>query len=89
MDIGDTFGSLTVVNIVYRQRRDGTQGAPLLVDVKCKCGVEKTLRADVLTAKRPQRSCGSKGCKKRGPPVPKPPKPEREIWYCKRRGAVE
>ena len=63
MKVGDTFGNLEVLEIRYRQRRDGTQGAPLLVDVRCKCGVEKTLRADVLTGKRPQQSCGAKGCK--------------------------
>ena len=92
MNVGDTFGALTVVNIVYRQRRDGTRGAPLLVDVKCQCGVEKTLRADVLMGKRPQQSCGSKGCKKKGPPQPRParpPKARTEIWYCRRRAAAK
>ena len=86
MNVGDTFGNLEVTIIAYRPRRDGTQGAPLLVDVRCKCGVEKTLRADVLTGKRPQQSCGAKGCKKRGPARPKP---EPEIWYCNRRGAAD
>ena len=86
MKVGDTFGNLEVLEIRYRQRRDGTQGAPLLVDVRCKCGVEKTLRADVLTGKRPQQSCGAKGCKRRGPARPKP---EPEIWYCNRRGAAD
>jgi len=91
MNIGDTFGSLTVVGITYRQRKDGTQGAPLLVDVQCKCGVEKTIQAIALTRKRcPQQSCGGKGCKKRGPAQARARKrPEGEIWYCQRRGAVE
>ena len=86
MNVGDVHGTLEVVRIRYRQRKDGTQGAPILVDVRCKCGVEKTLRADMLTGKRPQRSCGGKGCKKKGPPQPKP---ESEIWYCRRRGGVD
>ena len=86
MNVGDTFGTLTITNIVYRQRKDGTQGAPLLVDVRCECGVEKTLRASALTGKKPQRSCGGKGCKKKGPSQPKR---EPEIWYCRRRGAAD
>jgi hypothetical protein len=89
MDIGDTFGNLEVVGITYRQRRDGTQGAPLLVDVRCKCGVEKTVQAIALTRTRcPQKSCGGKGCKKRGPSL-KVAKPAREEWVCKRRGSVD
>jgi hypothetical protein len=89
MNVGDTFGTLTVTSIAYRQRKDGTQGAPLLVDVRCKCGVEKTLSVSTLTRKRsPQRSCGGKGCKKKGPSQPKRGKREREVWYCRRRGAI-
>jgi len=87
MNVGDTFGTLTVTNIVYRHRKDGTRGAPLLADVRCNCGIAKTLPVGTLTRKRsPQRSCGGKGCKKKGP-VRAKPKPE--IWYCRRRGAVE
>jgi hypothetical protein len=86
MNVGDTLGTLTVTHIVYRRRKDGTQGAPLLVDVRCKCGVEKTLPVGSLTRKRsPQRSCGGKGCKKKGPVNPKP---NPDIWYCQRRGAL-
>jgi hypothetical protein len=88
MQVGDRIGNLEVTHITYRQRKDGSQGAPLLVDVRCKCGVEKTVRASVLTAKRPQQSCGGKGCKKKGPPLPKPAKLETEVWYCTRRGTV-
>jgi len=89
MNVGDTFGTLTVTSIAYRQRKDGTQGAPLLVDVRCKCGIEKTLSVSTLTRKRsPQRSCGTKGCKKKGPSQPKRVKSEREVWYCRRRGAI-
>jgi len=86
MNVGDRLGRLEVVHVSHRPRRDGTQGAPLLVKVRCQCGVEKTVRADVLTGKRPQQSCGSKGCKKKGPPRPKP---EREVWVCKRRGTAD
>lgn len=89
MDIGDTFGTLEVVNIVYRQRRDGTQGAPLLVDVKCKCGVERTILPATLTrTKYPLRSCGGKGCRSRRPSQPKSAQPQPETWYCRRRGTV-
>ncbi len=90
MDIGDTFGTLEVVNITYRQRKDGTQGAPLLVDVKCECGVEKTVPATALTRPRNAlKSCGGKGCRTRRPSSPKTPKPEPEPWVCKRRGAIQ
>ena len=86
MNVGDIFGIVTVTNIVYRRRKDGTQGAPLLAEVRCKCGIEKTLTVGTLTRKRsPQRSCGGKGCKKKGPVKCKP---ERNIWYCRRRGAL-
>lgn len=89
MNVGDIFGTLTVTSIAYRQRKDGTQGAPRLVDVRCKCGVEKTLPAATLTRKRsPQRSCGGMGCKKKGPSQPKLVKWEQEVWYCRRRGAI-
>ena len=89
MDVGDIFGTLTVTSIAYHQRKDGTQGAPLLADVRCKCGVEKTLPVSTLTRKRsPQRSCGGKGCKKKGPSQPKQVKPQPEVWYCKRRGTI-
>ena len=89
MNVGDTFGTLTVTHIVYRQRKDGTQGAPLLADVRCGCGVEKTLPVGALTRNRsPQRSCGGKGCKKKGPSQPKLVKPEPEVWYYRRRGAI-
>ena len=89
MQVGDHIGNLEVLEIRYRQRRDGTQGAPMLVDVRCQCGLVRTLRAVVLTRKRPQQSCGGKGCKKKGPPQPKAAKPAREEWVCKRRGTVD
>ena len=89
MEVGERIGNLEILHITYHQRRDGTQGSPLLVEVRCKCGVEKTVRASVLTAKRPQQSCGGKGCKKKGPPLPKRTKLRREEWVCKRRGNVD
>ncbi len=90
MKVGDTFGNLEVVGITYRQRKDRTQGAPLLVEVQCKCGAERTVLPATLTRKRyPLRSCAGKGCRTRQPLQPKVPKPEPEVWYCKRRGAVE
>jgi len=68
MKVGDTFGTLEVVSIRYNRRRDGTQGAPLLVDVRCKCGVEKSVLPATLTrTKHPLRSCGGKGCRTRRP----------------------
>jgi hypothetical protein len=68
MIVGDTFGTLEVVGILYRTRRDGTQGAPVLVDVRCKCGAEKTvLPATLARTKNPLRSCGDKGCRTRRP----------------------
>jgi hypothetical protein len=86
MNVGDVFGTLEVVGIRYRKRRDGTQGGPVLVDVRCKCGVERTVLPATLTrAKYPLRSCGGKGCRTRRPSSVKP---ESEIWYCKRRGAI-
>jgi hypothetical protein len=93
MKVGDVFGTLTVDQIVYRQRRDGTQGAPLLVHARCKCGVKKSVLPATLTrTKNALKSCGGKGCRARLPSQPrpaKPKKPESEIWYCKRRGAAE
>lgn len=88
MQVGDRFGNLEVIHISYRRRRDGTQGAPLLVDVRCKCGIEKTVRADALSAERPQRSCGGKGCKKKGPRR-RTARPVREEWVCRRRGTLD
>ena len=78
MQVGDRIGNLEVTHITCRQRKDGSQGAPLLVDVRCKCGVEKTVRADVLTAKRPQQSCGGKGCKRRVRRCRSRPNPKRK-----------
>jgi len=86
MRIGDTFGALTVVKIRSRQRKDGTQGAPLLVNVRCKCGKERTVLPATLTrTKYPLRSCAGKGCRTRRPAQPRP---QREVWYCKRSGAM-
>jgi len=86
MDVGDVFGSLEVVRIARRLRRDGTEGAPVLVDVRCKCGVERTVLPATLTrTKYPLRSCGGKGCRTRRPSSVTP---ESEIWYCKRAGAM-
>ena len=86
MKVGDRFETLEVVEIVHRTRRDGTEGAPVLVTVRCKCDVERTVLPATLTrAKYPLRSCGGKGCRTRGPSTAKP---QREVWYCKRRGAV-
>ena len=93
MKVGDVFGTLTVERIVYRQRRDGTQGAPLLVHVRCNCGARKSVLPATLTrTKNALRSCGGKGCRTRRPSQPKlalPKKPESQIWYCKRRRAAE
>lgn len=90
MNVGDIFGTLTVTSIAYRQWKDGTQGAPLLVNVRCRCGVEKTLSVATLTRKRsPQRSCGGKGCKKKGASQPRRMKPEPEVWYCRRQGTIQ
>ncbi len=87
MNVGDVFGSLEVVKIVRRKRRDGTEGGPIFVTVRCKCGVEKTVLPATLTrTKYPLRSCGKRGCRTRRP---SPPKPESEIWYCKRRGVAD
>jgi len=84
MNVGDVFGTLEVVKIVRRKRRDGTEGAPVLVTVRCKCSVERTVLPATLTrTKHPLRSCGGKGCRTRRPPTVKP---QREVWYCKRRG---
>ena len=49
MKVGDTFGTLEVVGIWYRTRRDGMQGASVLVDVQCKCGAERTVLPATLT----------------------------------------
>lgn len=89
MQVGDRFSKLEVIYITYRQRRDGTDGAPILVDVRCECGVVRTIRADVLMGKYPQKSCGGKGCRIRGPARPKPVTPKREEWVCKRRGNLD
>ncbi len=69
MKVGDKFGTLEVVGIRYRARRDGTQGAPVIVDVRCcKCGAEKMLLpATLARTKNPLRSCGKKGCRTRRP----------------------
>jgi len=89
MNVGDRFGDLEVVTIHFRQRRDGTQGAPLLVEVRCKCGAERAVLPGTLTrTKYPLRSCAGKGCRTKRPSQPKPAKPESEVWYCKRRGAI-
>jgi len=86
MTIGDIFGKLTVMSIVHRQKKDGTEGAPLLVDVKCECGSQKTVAAKVLTGTNPQQSCGGKGCRTKRPSQPKP---AREPWVCVRRGTAD
>lgn len=84
MKVGDKFGKLTVAEVEYRQRKDGAQGGPLLVDVRCVCGVEKRVLPAALTRTRcPSRSCGKKGCRVRRP------KPKREVWVCKRRGTPD
>jgi hypothetical protein len=86
MKVGDTFGTLEVVGIWYRTRRDGMQGASVLVDVQCKCGAERTVLPATLTrTKNALKSCGKKGCRTRRPS----PRKSKEIWYCKRRGAVD
>ena len=86
MNVGDVFGTLEAVKIVRRKRRDGTEGAPVLVTVRCKCGVERTVLPATLTrTKYPLRSCGGKGCRTRRPSTAKR---EREVWYCKRRGGL-
>jgi hypothetical protein len=82
MNVGDKFGTMTVTRIIYRQRRNGTQGAPLLAEVKCRCGAEKTVQVAAL--ERGQRTCGSKGCRIRRPAQPKPPTPDAGIWYATR-----
>ncbi len=83
MKVGDIFGTLEVVEIKYRERKDGTQGGPVQVKVRCKCGVERmVLPATLARTKNPLRSCGRKGCRTRRPPW----KPE--IWVCERRGAI-
>jgi len=84
MNVGDSFGTLEVVHIEHRKRKDGTEGAPVLVTVRCRCGTEKTVLPATLTrTKHPLRSCGGKGCRTRRPSQPK------EIWYCQRRSAVD
>ncbi len=90
MNVGDRFGTLEVVKIVRGKRRDGTEGAPVLVTVRCtKCddGVERTVLPATLTrTKHPLRSCGRKGCRTRRPSSVKR---EPEIWYCKQRGTAD
>ncbi len=89
MNVGDRFGDLEVVTIHCRQRRDGTQGAPLLVEVRCRCGAERTVLPGTLTRRKyPLRSCAGKGCRTRRPSQLKPAKSEPKVWYCKRRGAI-
>jgi hypothetical protein len=73
MNVGDLFGTLEVVGITCHTRRDGTQGRPVLVDVRCKCGEERTVLPATLTrTKGPLRSCGGKGCRTRRPSQSKP-----------------
>ena len=72
MKLGDIFGTLEVMHIAYHRRRDGTQGRPVLVDVRCKCGEERTVLPATLTrTKGPLRSCGGKGCRTRRLSQPK------------------